>query len=422
MRHKILIIDDDTSLAEMLALHYEDQDYYADICNSLSQTAEKNLSNYDVILLDHHLTDGLGLTFLKSLKGKNINTPVIMMTGKHDMDLAIEALRFGALDYVHKPLDMDSLDTLIASHIKSQNINQQEDIIHLTPINPHNLTPKIAGSHPSILEPIKKIALASNNASSVIIYGEQGTGKTLASQVIHHYFSDDLPYTYIQAGSPFSIPKFAKFIIIDHIEKLSKKDQTELLSWLLHNEHSAVKVISTSKLTPEELKTTLSEGLQQKLFDTKIHMPTLRERKSDIPALSIHIVSQLIFTLNSTVKGIEKNALNFLEQQDWHGNISELHSLLSFALQDTKMPVLDLGTLQLAAQTMPAKVKTERAQQPDSHNLQNMEEQIIYDTLLKNNGHKSNSASELGISRPALDRKIAKYDIDVQKIKQQNPA
>ena len=423
MRHKLLIIDDDISLAEMLALHFEDQDYYVDICNTITDAENKPFDNYSAILLDHHLTDGLGLNFLKALKESQVTTPIIMMTGKHDMDLAIEALRLGALDYIHKPLDMESLDRLINDHIQSQKATESENIISITSTNPKTLTPKIIGSHPAILETIKKIALASNNTSSVFIHGDAGTGKRLASKVIHHYFSEDSLATYIQASDDFIIPNQCSFLVIDQIEKLSPHMQSYIHSWILSKENSAPKIIATSCYTAQELKQTISAPLCQKLMDMQIHIPSLEERASDIQALAIHITSQLVYNLNSSVTGIHKDVFEILKEQTWAGNAAELQSVLSHALQITKTQIIDIDSIQTALK----EVKAERSELPANNivassnaNLKNMEEALIIETLMQNKGHKSNSASALGISRPALDRKISKYNIDVQKIKQQS--
>ncbi len=422
MRPKILIIDDDTSLAEMLALHFEDQDYYADVCNTIAAANEKPFNDYDAILLDHHLTDGLGLNFLKRLKDAQVTAPIIMITGKHDMDLAIDALRLGALDYIQKPLDMESLDHLISSHIQSQKATETEHIIAIEAANPSILTPKIVGSHPVILETIKKIALASNNTSSVYIYGDQGTGKRLASRVIHHYFSEESQMTYIQCADEFNIPSHAQFVVFDQVEKLSQHMQAYVQSWILSQDAATPKIIATSSCSPHELKQKISDPLCSKLMDMQIHIPALKERESDIPALASHIAAQLIYNLNSPVTGIHKDVFTQLEKEEWRGNAAELQSVLSHALQIKKTHIIDLESIQTAIKEVKAE---QTAQQTSSMtlnanaNLQDMEETLIVETLMHNKGHKSNTAAALGISRPALDRKIAKYNINVQQIKQQ---
>lgn len=157
-------------------------------------------------------------------------------------------------------------------------------------------------------------------------------------------------------------------------------------------------------------------------MDMQIHIPALKERESDIPALASHIAAQLIYNLNSPVTGIHKDVFTQLEQEEWRGNAAELQSVLSHALQITKTHIIDLESIQTAIKEVKAE---QTAQQTSSMtlnanaNLQDMEETLIVETLMHNKGHKSNTAVALGISRPALDRKIAKYNINVQQIKQQ---
>lgn len=421
--HKLLIIDDDASLAEMIGLHYEDLNYDVKICNTLHDATEQDMHKFDAILLDHHLTDGLGLNFLKALKEKGTHTPIIMMTGKHDMDLAIEALRLGALDYVHKPLDMNALDALIAGYISSQNISNEDDVITITPQENGNKQPKIVGTSPAILEVIKKLATASRTTSTTLIYGEMGTGKTLATKVLHHYFNKDVPYTHIHAGATFDAPTDAQYVVISRIEKLSENAQRDLLAWLVSPEQGHCKVVCTSNLTIEALKGRLITGLLNKLLDIVIHMPPLRERIEDMQPLVQAQTSWLTYTLNSPITGIQKQAIEVLSKHQWPGNIAELQDVLSYAIEHNKVQTLTSehivnATTKLHERKLsPSTDAPENAPTPQSHNLQSMEEIHVYNALIKHKGHKSNTAAELGISRPALDRKIAKYNIDIERLK-----
>lgn len=183
MSKRILIIEDDPALNQMLSLHFEDQGYRvfsAKACDpGLALAMTEPL---DVILLDQQLPDGEGITLLPQLIAARPDAAVVMMTGQHDLELAIHAIKAGAADFIHKPLKTATLQATVdrvltarspePEHVQSSRQSPPGDLI---------------GRSQAMLEVSKQIALSAGNMATVLLSGESGTGKEVVARLIHQH-------------------------------------------------------------------------------------------------------------------------------------------------------------------------------------------------------------------------------------------
>ena len=184
-RTDVVIIDDDRSLAEMLSLHLDDLNLSCKVAHNgedgrhLLKAAKPRL-----LLLDQHLPDTSGLKLIPWVKEHFPNLPILMITGMHDMEVTIHAMKAGADDYIHKPIDIEQLDTAIktvlkkSAHMAVKAVTTATDTIH---------KPRLVGTSAAIVAVAKTIAVASQSDATVLLTGESGTGKELVAKAIHHH-------------------------------------------------------------------------------------------------------------------------------------------------------------------------------------------------------------------------------------------
>jgi len=193
---RLLIIEDDPALGEMLSLHFEEQGaqvQLADHCATARQRA--TAQGYDLILLDQQLPDGLGIELLPELQAALPDTPIIMMTGQHDLELAIEAIKQGAADFIHKPIQTTELQTAVDKALARRRVARET---HPAPRLP---TRDLIGRSSAMLEVSKQIALSAGSDANVLILGESGTGKEVVARLIHQHSERNGPFVALNCAA-----------------------------------------------------------------------------------------------------------------------------------------------------------------------------------------------------------------------------
>jgi len=182
----ILVIDDDASIVETLDLYLTEEGYKV----HTALTGTEGLNKYvqdpsDVVILDIRLPDVDGFSVLEDLKEENENVKVIMITAFHDMETTINAMKGGAFDYIHKPVNVDELDLAIKKALKSLEMEKKIDGLLMEPSRTFRVG-DIIGTGNEMREIFKTIGVVSQSRTTVLIQGESGTGKELIAKVIHH--------------------------------------------------------------------------------------------------------------------------------------------------------------------------------------------------------------------------------------------
>lgn len=446
----ILIIDDDAYLAEMLSLHFQDLHYTCKTVhtgNSAKEFLNKNKAR--LILLDQHLPDTLGIDFLKYVKENTPKQNVVMITGKHDMKLAIEAIKAGAIDYIHKPIDIQELNTAVKKCLAPK--NKHTSALNIETPKQKEDEPVLIGTSKAMLDVVKTIAVASGSDATILVHGETGTGKELVAKAIHYHSKKTGPFIAVNCSAivdnlleselfghekgaftgaverkegMFTLAQNGT-LFLDEIGELSPNLQAKLLRALQEGTYQRVGGTETLKTnahiiaaTHRHLESMINKGMfrEDLLYRLKVltlTIPPLRERMEDLHLLVPHLMQQVTQKMHKNIQGMEDAAMKKMLTYAWPGNVRELENTLTRAVAMSRTGIIQAEHIQFAEHTRPSEMEESLPLTPtkDIESLEDIEKRHISHVLTKTGYHKVKTASILGISRPALDRKIKKYNL-----------
>jgi two-component system response regulator AtoC len=451
---KILVIDDDRSICETLELYLTEEGY--EVVTAVTGTEGLNKfveHSPDVVILDIRLPDVDGFTVLEDLREDDENVKVIMITAHHDMDSTINAMKNGAFDYIHKPVNVDELDMAIRKAVKSLEMEKKIDGLLMEPSR-HFKVGDIIGGGTEMREIFKMIGTVSQSPTTVLIQGESGTGKELIAKVIHNNTSRDEPYIAVNCSAivetlleselfghekgsftgaiarklgKFELARYGS-VFLDEISEMSLNLQAKLLRILQEMEFERVggkdrvrvhaRIIAA---TNKDLKTLVREGkfrddLFYRLNIVAITIPPLRARTEDIPLLVDYLLAKINIDLHKRIVGVSDEMMEIFLNYRWPGNVRELENLLVRAAVVAKGQILIRGDFpELAGEPEPEAVrgKTPAGQTGDGKipTLDDIEEQYIRKVIRESGKNKGEICEILGISRPTFERKLEKYGI-----------
>ena len=443
---KILVVDDEHSILETLQMFLEEKGLKV----FTADTGEKGLLLFEqeqpqIVILDIRLPDGNGLDVLKSMMEKQFPSKVIMITAFQDMETTIMAMKRGAFDYIHKPLDIDQVEQAVDRAVRILKIDR--DTPALTPVTakPQNSL-RIIGKSEKMRDIFKMMGLVCTSRVNVLIQGETGTGKELTARVIHmsSAFKDE-PFIVFDCSAVvdtlleselFGHEKGAftgadqtttgkielagsGTLFLDEIAQLPLKIQGKLLGFLQRREYTRVggtKVQKSNCRIVAACNCDLSERVNQGLFKEDlfyrlkvftIRMPPLSDRISDIPLLVEHFLNKINLELGTRVTKIQDGVVERLITHTWKGNVRELENTIVQALVGCRGNVLlrdDIDHILIQAPFLPA-------QGLEAFSLAHIEKEHIQKTLSRLDWNKSQAAKLLGITLPTLRSKIKKYEI-----------
>ncbi len=456
MPTRILIVEDDSSLNQMLSLHFEDQDFeVVGVDNCADALGRLPQQDYDLVLLDQQLPDGLGIDLLSQIRELKPEQPVIMMTGQHDLELAIDAIKGGAAEFIHKPIRTDALQQVVDKVLNARRLSAQAPPVEETiPGSARELI----GKSSAMLAVSKEIALSAQSNAGVLITGESGTGKEVVAHLIHQHSGRTGAFVAVNCAAIvdtlleselFGHEKGAftgavgrkpgKFeraaggtLFLDEVGELASPLQAKLLRALQEKAFERVggtatlrsdaRVIAATNrdLLAEARAGRFREDLIYRLNVVGIHVPPLRERREDIPLLARALLDKIARSLGKEALGITEETLRRLQSYDWPGNVRELENVLTQTAVRARNGTLTGDLLSLgssSAQPAPTTAAEFTAQATGEaeilRTLDQVEAEHIQKVLDYSGGHKGHSSQILGISRPALDRKIKKYGLEV---------
>jgi two-component system response regulator AtoC len=454
MRSKILVIDDDRSICETLELYLTEEGYEVVTAATGTEGLNKFVeTSPDVVILDIRLPDVDGFTILEDLRKEDENVKVIMITAHHDMDSTINAMKSGAFDYIHKPVNVDELDMAIRKAVKSLEMEKKIDGLLMEPSR-HFKVGDIIGGGKEMREIFKMIGTVSQSRTTVLIQGESGTGKELIAKVIHHNTSPDQPYIAVNCSAivetlleselfghekgsftgaisrklgKFELARYGS-VFLDEISEMSVNLQAKLLRILQEMEFERVggkdrigvhaRIIAA---TNKDLKTLVKEGkfrddLFYRLNIVAINIPSLRARTDDIPALVDYLLAKINIDLHKRIVGVSDEMMEIFLNYRWPGNVRELENLLVRAAVVAKGQILIRGDFpELVEEPEPDVVQEEapagKSGDGTPPTLDNIEEQYIRKVIRESGKNKGEICEILGISRPTFERKLEKYGI-----------
>ena len=456
----ILVIDDDSSIGETLELYLTEEGYQVRV----AQTGTDGLNMYvqnptDVVILDIRLPDVDGFAVLEDLKQENENVKVIMITAFHDMETTINAMKGGAFDYIHKPINVDELDMAIKKALKSLEMEKKIEGL-LTEPSRNFRVGDIIGTGNEMREIFKTVGIVSQSRTTVLIQGESGTGKELIAKVIHHNTSPAEPFIAVNCSAIVETlleselfghekgsftgaiaRKLGKFelarygtVFLDEISEMSLNLQAKLLRVLQEMEFERVggkdKVKVGARVmaaTNKDLKAMAREGkfrddLFYRLNIVAINIPPLRSRKQDIPHLIDYLLAKINLDLHKKVIGVSDEMMEIFMKYNWPGNVRELENLLVRACVVSKGQVLgkndfpELGTEEKVITPADGMAEVFQAVAPGKLlTLDEVEERYMRKVIRENDKNKGEICEVLGISRPTFERKLEKYGITFER-------
>jgi two-component system response regulator AtoC len=458
---KILVIDDDASIRETLDLYLTEEGYKVETAETGTDGLNKYVKNpSDVVILDIRLPDVDGFSVLEDLKEENENVKVIMITAFHDMETTINAMKGGAFDYIHKPVNVDELDIAIKKALKSLEMEKKIDGLLMEPSRSFRVG-DIIGTGNKMREIFKTIGIVSQSRTTVLIQGESGTGKELIAKVIHHNTSPDEPFIAVNCSAIVETlleselfghekgsftgaiaRKLGKFelarlgtVFLDEISEMSVNLQAKLLRVLQEMEFDRVggkdKVKVNARImaaTNKDLKAMVKEGkfrddLYYRLNIVSITIPPLRERRQDIAPLIDYLLAKINLDLHKKVIGVSDEMMEIFMNYHWPGNIRELENLLVRACVVAQGQVLGKNDFPELGKDEASKAPKEEMAEVFTPNapgklltLDDVEERYIRKVIKENDKKNKGEICEiLGVSRPTLERKLEKYGISFER-------
>ncbi len=364
---KIIIIEDELSIRNVLKniLSGEDKNYKIDEAENGEIGINLLFSKkYDLVLCDIKMPKMDGLDVLKKSKELDYDVPFIMISGHGDLDTAVECIKNGAYDYISKPPDLNRLLTAVRNGLNISNLENTNKILKS---KIKTFSHKMIGESQSISDVKEIINKIAPTNSRVLITGENGTGKELVARSIHENSNRKkipmievncaaIPNELIESelfghekGSFTSAHKQKKgkfeiadegTIFLDEIGDMSLSAQSKVLRALQENKITRVGgeksinvdvrvIAATNKdLIKEIQEGRFREDLYHRLSVIKIKVPPLRERKIDIPILTKYFIETICKEQGINTKIIDEDAIIFLQEKDWTGNIRELRNVI----------------------------------------------------------------------------------------------
>ena len=447
---RILAADDQQHILEAIELLLKPQAYEVDVARTPEMTREAlATSSYDAVLIDLNYTRDTtsgreGLDLLSEIVAIDSTLPVIVMTAWGNVDLAVEAMRRGARDFIQKPWENERLLAILRTQVELHRALQRaerlaaENRLFSFPDRPEFIA--TASSMVPVLDAITRIAPSDAN---VLITGEHGTGKEVVARTIHALsLRASRPLVSVNAGglaegvfesemfghvkgafTDARTDRIGRFeladggtIFLDEIGNVPMRQQSKLLRVLESGEiervgssrskHVDVRLISAtnSDLQAACKDGTFREDLLFRLNTVEIHLPSLRERREDIPVLALHFLSHYSSRYRRAVRGFDPSALQSLMQYSWPGNVRELEHTLERAVLMCRNEQIQSADLGLGLQRP-------LAQNLEELSLESVESILIRKALQRFQGNVSQAAEALGLSRGALYRRMEKYGL-----------
>ncbi len=446
MNVKILICDDEENIRNVMKRFLALEGIESDTAeNGLSAERMLRSDAYDALLVDLRMPGLDGLSLIRWMKAEGFRMPVIMISAHGDITDAVTALKEGASDYVVKPFDPEELVIKIKNLVESTNMR---NIVEGEKKESGFIGESAEMSH--IRSIIQKIA---PSGATALITGESGTGKEVVAREIHAFSSvSDGPFMAINIGGvPENLLESELFgyekgaftgadrrktglfelasggtLFLDEIGDMPLSLQVKILRVLQEKRITRLggtmqmpinaRIVAATNKDLEELvrEGKFREDLFYRLNVVRIHIPPLRERRSDIPLLAAYIVSKYNRQMGMRITGFTPDALEALKNHPFYGNVRELENVIERAMIFTDGTVigqedLDLRSSMLKKSESPA----EPVNVPEALSLRDIERCAIINALHRWEGNRTRAAEELGISRRTLISKIAEYSIDL---------
>jgi DNA-binding NtrC family response regulator len=460
-RKKVLIVDDEVGIRDSLKLLLKGSYEVLTAEDGEEALAKVVSDNPDMVLLDLIMPKVDGIEALRAIKEKKPNLPIVILTGTNTVRTAVQAMKYGAIDYLGKPFDIDELKRIInqatSLSVEAFEVTDRSAVSQNLP--ERDCGPMVGKS--SLMEKLfQRVRQVAERDTTVLITGESGTGKELVARLVHSQSNrKDKPFIPINCSAiPESLIESELFghekgafthaverrlghfelanggtLFLDEIGELSLQVQVKLLRFLQEQEFYRVGSSKPTRVDVRIIAATnrnLEEAIKQKTFREDLYyrinviglnLPPLRERYEDVPSLVEHFLQKLSQQYGDKTVKFSEGAMSRLKEYAWPGNVRELEnvieSLVALCPSDTvseddlpaKITNKEKVTLPIVGDISSGKIGFEEAEK-------RFETEIILKALRKTNYVQTRAAELLGISRRILKYKMDKLGISDQPV------
>jgi DNA-binding NtrC family response regulator len=447
MKGKVLVVDDEQPIRELLSVVLQ-RDYQVVEAES-GAALQKSFADTqpDVVVLDVKLQDANGLELLPQIKKRWSDTEVIVLTGQGTMEMALEAGRLGAYNFLAKPFENEKLLADVKCAIDRKQQNQENSALRraLEAMSGSNSPVFRSGVMQEVVRTIERIAPSD---VTVLITGESGTGKEVIADLTHVMSTRSkgriikincaaLPRELIESELFGSVKgaftgahsdRDGLFrqaeggtLFLDEISEMPIDTQSKLLRVLQDQEVRPVggktsyktncRLIAATNRKPEEAikDGKLREDLYYRISAISVHLPALRDRREDIMPLANAFLKRFAAQANRPISGYTQSAVDRLTAFDWPGNVRQLQNEIQRAVLLSEGDYVDASDLSVTR----AKPEGAEAQDTNFTLLEGVERNAIIQMLKDTGGNKLEAAKRLGIGRQTLYNKIKAYGIEV---------
>ncbi|MEN6536931.1 MAG: sigma-54 dependent transcriptional regulator [Bryobacteraceae bacterium] len=445
---RILVVEDEAKLRRVIELQLQSSGFDVDQAES-AEVALKMADRASLVLTDLRLPGIDGLELLTILRRQSSRTPVVVMTAYGTVEIAVEAIKTGAFDFLLKPFSLDHLTAVIQKALDVQALRDENRDLR-EELGRRYTFDNIVGRSPAMQEVFATVMRVAPTRATVLIAGESGVGKDLIARAIHYHSPRrDRPFVKINCSALpenlmeselFGFEKGAftgavaakpgKFeqadtgtAFLDEIGDVPAAVQVKLLRVLQEREFERLGSNKTRRIdvriiaaTNANLRAALEQGtfredLYYRLNVVPLNVPPLRERKTDIPFLAEHFVKKLASDTGSSVESVTDAAIRKLMDYHWPGNVRELENVIERSLVLCSGSKLDAADVMLDSTPRAAAVPSGQFL-PDGVTLDQFEESIVREAIRRAGGNKSQAARLLGLTRNALRYRLSQMGLE----------
>ncbi len=448
MKDTILIVDDELNIRNGLVQAVE-MEGYEGIPAADGEEAWKiiNSREIDMVITDLRMPGLDGSSLLKKIYSSYPTLPVVVLTGHGTIEDAVTAMQNGAIDFLTKPVNLNHLFVLIKKSLSSRDMIRKNEELQkeLDRLKGNNTYSQMVGKSQAVQRLLDTIQQIAPSKASVLITGESGVGKEVVANAIVSY-SDRAKKPFIKVhcaalnenlleSELFGHVKGAytgaisetrgRFeqadggtIFLDEIGEINQSTQIKLLRVLQEHEFEKVGGEKTVKVdvrviaaTNKDLEKEMKEGrfredLYYRLNVVRLEVPPLRDRKDDIPLLSMHFLNMYSKENNKNIEGFTNSARSALYNYEWPGNIRELSNCIESAVVMCRTNLIDLNDLPINISRSP---RNDAITIPLGSTMEEAEKLIITSTLAWCGGNKTKTADVLNLGRKTVQRKLEEY-------------
>ena len=457
LKDKILVADDEKSMREFMDIMLKKEGYKVTLASNgeeVMKLIEKDI--FDLALVDIRMPRQDGISVLKRIKSISPETVVIVITAYASADTAIKAMKEGAYDYITKPFKIDEIKLIIQNALEKKHL-QKENLLLKQVVRDRYHFENIIGQSSKMLELYDLLEKVAPTKTNILITGESGTGKELVAKAIHYNSPrKDKPFVTLNCGAiPESLIESELFghmrgaftdaistkkglfevadegtIFLDEISELPLMMQVKLLRVLQDGEFKRVggtedirvdvRIISATNKNLEEAvrEKQFREDLFYRLNVIQIRIPSLRERKEDIPLLTSHFLKRYSEELGKQISQISPEALRVLVQYDYPGNVRELQNIIERAMAlETSQELTAQNLSSYIEEQLPIKKRPLDLEIPSEgvdleKIVEDVERTLLIKALDRTKGIKKKAAELLHINFRSMRYRLEKYGLN----------